>query len=217
MLTLSLFRKQQQVEDLIRFLLRNLEDLALHHREALTAYLDGNLAECEQRAQEVDRLESDLDDLQRQIQQLLLREALMPDSRDDVLRLLTKLDRIPGQCRHSLKELLLELPPLPNDFRASLVLMFHKTHSCLRALSATVDSLFSDLRSVPRHAEEVARQESEVDRVEQQLLVRVFRDDSLELARQFQYKAMLQRLGGISDLAEDVADEVLLIATKRMA
>ena len=68
-----------------------------------------------------------------------------------------------------------------------------------------------------RHAEEVARQESEVDRVEQQLLVRVFRDDSLELARQLQYKAMLQRLGGISDLAEDVADEVLLIATKRMA
>ncbi|MFZ8905317.1 MAG: DUF47 family protein, partial [bacterium] len=84
MLTLSLFRKQQQVEDLIRFLLRNLEDLALHHREALTAYLDGNLAECEQRAQEVDRLESELDDLQRKIQQLLLREALMPDSRDDV-------------------------------------------------------------------------------------------------------------------------------------
>lgn len=217
MLTLSLFRKQQQVEDLIRLLLKNLEDLALHHREALTAYLDGSLAECEQRAHEVDRLESELDDLQRQIQQLLLREALMPDSRDDVLRLLTKLDRIPGQCRHSLKELLLELPPLPKDFRVSLLLLLHKTHSCLRALSATVDSLFSDLRSVPRHAEEVARQESEVDRVEQQLLVRVFRDDSLELARQFQYKAMLQRLGGISDLAEDVADEVLLIATKRMA
>ena len=43
--------------------------------------------------------------------------------------------------------------------------------------------------------------------MEQQLLVRVFRDDSLELARQFQYKAMLQRLGGISDLAEDVADD----------
>ena len=99
----------------------------------------------------------------------------------------------------------------------SLLLLLHKTHSCLRALSATVDSLFSNLRSVPRHAEEVARQESEVDRVEQQLLVRVFQDDSLELARQFQYKAMLQRLGGISDLAEDVADEVLLIATKRMA
>ena len=53
--------------------------------------------------------------------------------------------------------------------------------------------------------------------MEQQLLVRVFRDDSLELARQFQHKAMLQRLDGISDLAEDVADEVLLIATKRMA
>ena len=155
MLMLSLFRKQQQVEDLIRLLLKNLGDLALHHREALTAY--GNLTECEQRAHEVDRLESELDDLQRQIQQLLLREALMPDSRDDVLRLLTKLDRIPGQCRHSLKELLLELPPLPDDFRASLLLLLHKTHSCPRTLSATVDSLFSNLRSVPRHAEEVAR------------------------------------------------------------
>ena len=45
--------------------------------------------------------------------------------------------------------------------------------------------------------------------MEQQLLIRVFRDDSLELARQFQYKAMLQRLGEISDLPENVADEVL--------
>ena len=131
MLTLSLFRKQQQVEDLIRLLLKNLEDLALHHREALTAYLDGNLAECEQRAHEVDRLESELDDLQRQIQQLLLREALMPDS-EMMLRLLTKLDRIPGQCRHSLKELLLELPHSPKIFE-------HLCYSCCTRLTVACE------------------------------------------------------------------------------
>ncbi|MGA1598093.1 MAG: DUF47 domain-containing protein [bacterium] len=217
MQVLSLFRKQRSVEELIQRLLRSLEDLALHYREAVAEYLDGALEPCEQRAREVDRLESELDELQRRIQYLLLREALMPDSRDDVLRLLTKLDRIPGQCRHSLKELLLERPPLPADFRTPLLNLLQKTHASIQALSATVDALFSDLRSVRRHVEEVSRQESEADRVEQELLQRVFRDDALELARQFQYKALLQRIGGISDLAEDVADEVLLLATKRLA
>ncbi len=213
----SLFRKQRHVEDLLQRLLRSLEDLALHYREAMADYLAGQLESCQRRAQEVDRLEAELDELQRKIQQLLLREALMPDSRDDVLRLLTKLDRIPGQCRHSLKELLLERPPLPLDFQAPLLSLLQKTHASIQALSATIDALFSDLRSVRRHAEEVARQESEVDRVEQDLLQRVFEDGSLELARQFQYKSFLQRLGGISDLAEDVADEALLVATKRLA
>ncbi len=213
----SLFRKQRHVEDLLQHLLRSLEDLALNFREAMADYLNVQLDSCQQRAQEVDRLESELDELHRKIQLLLLREALMPDSRDDVLRLLTKLDRIPGQCRHSLKEVLLERPPLPPDFQVPLLRLLDKTHASIRALSATIDALFSDLRSVRRNAEEVARQESEVDRVEQELLQRVFQDETLELARQFQYKSFLQRLGGISDLAEDVADEALLVATKRLA
>jgi uncharacterized protein Yka (UPF0111/DUF47 family) len=65
--------------------------------------------------------------------------------------------------------------------------------------------------------EEVGRQESEVDQVERQLLEMVFSNQELELARQYQLKGILKALGGVTNLAEDVADAVLILATKHTA
>ncbi|MEC7131370.1 MAG: DUF47 family protein, partial [SAR324 cluster bacterium] len=61
---------------------------------------------------------------------------------------------------------------------------------------------------------EVSRQESEVDRYEKELLKDVFENQNLDLARQYQLKTIIKELGSISNLAEDVGDAVLIIASK---
>ncbi|MEC8185910.1 MAG: DUF47 family protein, partial [SAR324 cluster bacterium] len=76
------------------------------------------------------------------------------------------------------------------------------------------DCLFSNLRSVRLYVEEVSRQESEVDRYEKELLKDVFENQNLDLARQYQLKTIIKELGSISNLAEDVGDAVLIIASK---
>ena len=65
--------------------------------------------------------------------------------------------------------------------------------------------------------EEVGRQESEVDKVENKLLRTVFENEKFELARQYQLKGILNQLGAVTNLAEDVADAVLILATKHSA
>ena len=60
-------------------------------------------------------------------------------------------------------------------------------------------------------------QESEVDKVEYKLLRTVFENDKFELARQYQLKGILKQLGAVTNLAEDVADAVLILATKHSA
>ena len=77
-----------------------------------------------------------------------------------------------------------------------------------------MDCLFSNLRSVRLYVEEVSRQESEVDRYEKELLKDVFENQNLDLARQYQLKTIIKELGSISNLAEDVGDAVLIIASK---
>ena len=64
------------------------------------------------------------------------------------------------------------------------------------------------------YVEEVSRQESEVDRYEKELLKDVFENQNLDLARQYQLKTIIKELGSISNLAEDVGDAVLIIASK---
>ena len=62
--------------------------------------------------------------------------------------------------------------------------------------------------------EEVGRQESEVDQIEYKLLKEIFKNDKFELSRQYQLKGILKQLGAVTNLAEDVADAVLILSTK---
>ena len=65
-----------------------------------------------------------------------------------------------------------------------------------------------------QHVEEVSRQESEVDKIEYKMLQMVFENKNYELAMQYQLKGILKQIGRVTNLAEDVADAVLILATK---
>jgi len=208
------FKKQYVVEEKIQRLLRYLEDMAHLYQETYKGFLDGRVEDLTQGNTELGKIEKELDDLGRQIQMSLLHESLMPDSRDDLLWFLTKMDKVPSSFKHSLSDIVLEKPEIPEDFHLPLKDMLGHTHDAVKALANATDALFSDLRAVRQHVEEVGRQESMVDRIEYKLLQSVFEDEKFELARKYQLKGILKQLGSVTNLAEDVADAVLILATK---
>jgi len=209
-----LFKKQYAVEEKVQRLLRFLEDMAHLYQAAYEAYLEGSIEEFSQRNQELGEIEKKMDELGHQIQMTLLHESLMPNSRDDLLWFLTKLDKVPSSFKHSLGDILLEKPEIPEELHSSMKNMLIHTHLAVQALAHATDSLFSDLRSVRQHVEEVSRQESEVDNIEYKLLQSVFENKKYDLAMQYQLKGILKQIGRVTNLAEDVADAVLILATK---
>ena len=211
------FKKQYAAEGKIQRLLRKLEDMMNLYQGAYEAYLVGNEEVFIKRSEELGQLEKELDELGLQIQMSLLHESLMPDSRDDLLWLLTKLDKIPSRLKHSLGDIALEKPVIPDNFHAPLQSLLDHSRYAVQALAHAVDSLFTDLRAVRQYAEEVARHESKVDHIEHQLMSQIFNDGQMDLARQYQLKGILKQLGEVTNLAEDVADAVLILATKHSA
>ncbi len=209
-----LFKKQYAVEEKIQRLLRFLEDMAHLYQAAFVSFIEGSFEEFSQRNKELCEIEKKLDELGHQIQMTLLHESLMPNSRDDLLWFLTKLDKVPSSFKHSLGDILLENPEIPEELHSSMKNMLTHTHLAVQALAYATDSLFSDLRSVRQHVEEVSRQESEVDRIEIKLLQIVFENKNYELAKQYQLKGLLKQIARVTNLAEDVADAVLILATK---
>ncbi len=209
-----LFKKQYAVEEKVQRLLRLLVDMAHLYQAAYESYFEGSLEEFSQRNQELGKIEKQLDELGHQIQMTLLHESLMPNSRDDLLWFLTKLDKVPSSFKHSLVDILFEKPEIPEELHPSMKNMLIHTHLAVQALAHATDSLFSDLRSVRQHVEEVSRQESEVDKIEYKLLQMVFENKKYELAIKYQLKGILKQIGRVTNLAEDVADAVLILATK---
>ncbi len=211
------FKKQLVIEEKIQRLLRYLEDMGHIFKSAYESYLDHKIEELGIGKQELDKIEKELDDLGRQIQMSLLRESLMPDSRDDLLWFLTKLDKVPSSFKHSLSEIFIERPEIPKDFYIPIKNVLEHTHEALRALTNCIDALFSDLRAVRQHVEEVGRQESMVDKIEYNLMKSVFENEKLELSIKYQLKGVIKQLGSITNLSEDVADAVLILSTKYSA
>ena len=209
-----LFKKQYAVEEKVQRLLRFLVDMAHLYQAAYESYFEGSLEEFSQRNQELGQIEKQLDELGHQIQMTLMHESLMPNSRDDLLWFLTKLDKVPSSFKHSLVDILFEKPEIPEELHPSMKNMLIHTHLAVQALAHATDSLFSDLRSVRQHVEEVSRQESEVDKIEYKLLQMVFENKKYELAIKYQLKGILKQIGRVTNLAEDVADTVLILATK---
>ena len=209
-----LFKKQYAVEEKVQRLLRFLEDMSHLYHAAYEAYLEGSIEDFSKRNQELGEIEKKLDELGHQIQMTMLHESMMHNSRDDLLWFLTKLDKVPRSITHSLGDILLEKPEISEEFHSSMKNMLIHTHLAVQALTHATDSLFSDLRSVRQHVEEVIRQESEVDKIEYKLLQMVFENKKYDLAMQYQLKGILKQIGRVTNLAEDVADAVLILATK---
>ena len=69
----------------------------------------------------------------------------MPDSREDLLWLLTKLDQIPSRLKHQIADNVLEKLPLSEGFASSLRKMLQHTQETVAVLTQAVDVLFSDL------------------------------------------------------------------------
>ena len=211
------FKKQLVIEEKIQRLLRYLEDMSHIFKAAYESYLDGVLEELNKGNEELDKIEKELDDLGRQIQMSLVRDSLMPDSRDDLLWFLTKLDKVPSSFKHSLAEIVVEKPEIPIDYHLPLKNLLKHTHDAVSSLANCTDALFSDLRAVRQYVEEVGRQESMVDKIEHKLLKSVFEHQEFDLSQKYQIKNTLKQLGLITNLAEDVADTVLILSIKYSA
>ncbi len=208
------FKKQYVIEEKIQSLLRYLEDMAQLYQVTYESYFDGNFDDLNKGNEDLGKIEKKMDELGRQIQMSLLHESLMPDSRDDLLLLLTKLDKIPSRFKHSLSDIKLEKPEIPEEFILPMKNMLSHTNIAVKVLASATDALFSDLRSVRQFVEEVGRQESMVDKIEYKLLQSVFENKKIELANKYQIKSLLKEIGSVTNIAEDVADSILILATK---
>jgi len=207
------FKKQHKIqEEINRYLLR-LEDIMFAYREAFKAYLAGE-ASFKKRVARINSLENELDIHRRSIQLSMYEHSLMPDSREDILHLLDALDALPNILEHSIFDIRTEKPEIPSTLHAQFNLLIEKVQLVVKSLVKATWALFTDLRFVRQAAFETGRQESEADHLEFELLENIFSLD-LRLSHKLQLKKIVRDISEVSDLGEDAAEILLIIAVKR--
>lgn len=160
--------------------------------------------------------ESKADDIRREIEHLMYGGMLLPDSRGDLLGLLETYDLLPNHAENIIEYFALLTVHIPIELFDDFNQMLCSCCDCVRCLNEGARLLFVDINKMMPYLDMIDELESIADKVERQLIRKIFSMD-LGLAQKLLLKDIVETIASLSDLAENTADRLIIIASKSKA
>ena len=213
---MTLFRKTKELDNKINEFLDNVSEAGLVYARAIELFLNEGASDAFiQKRQEVSSFETRNDQLRRDIESALYAHTLLPDSRADVLELLEAIDRVMNKYESNLYMYVIEKPVIPKDFHSAFNELVQTVVSCVEALVISARSFFEMNGEIKNHLHKVMFFEKQADQQGTTLKTAFFENHKLQLAHQRQLQDFEMATEVISDLSEDVADVLTVLAVKR--
>jgi predicted phosphate transport protein (TIGR00153 family) len=209
------FRKQVHIEQGFEEFLGCIQRCLEIFTTGLLSYLEHGPGESFERSRElVMRAESEADNLRREIERVLYKNELLPDSRSDLLNLLEFLDKVANRVEAVINNIYLRKVEVPDEVKANIKEMLTPTQTCVETLLTAVRLLFSEPRKSKPATDDVERLESECDKVEHATIRGIYEMD-IDEAHKIQLERLVNDVGSIADRAENAAHILEIIAIKR--
>ena len=210
------YRKEKQVNELI---LKHLEEVDTCLKTALKAieeYLSSNIEKAKSSAIKVDQIETETDSVRREIIGKLYSGAYLPSLRSDILHLVEHMDKIADGAEACCDFFLDQRPEIPREMKSKFFKIMERSISTFVPLKEAISSFFTDtvdIETIRERTKEVGMIESAVDKEEWDITRDIFKT-KLDCGHKLHLKLCLESVVGISDRAEDAADELEIIIIK---
>jgi predicted phosphate transport protein (TIGR00153 family) len=213
---LTLFGAQHEIEAKLAEYLRQMETMAVDMQRAIETYLGQETGEFHRVFERINDAEHRLDTLRREIEEEIYGKRLLPDTRGDILALLESMDKIPNRIQSLTREIAIQMIQVPQYLHPSLINLAGRGGEIVHVLARTAQAFLDKPHEVKQGAKALSDHEHEGDATEQEALALTFGDQGLELSRKLQLRRLIDDLGSICDIAEDVGDRLVIAALKRL-
>ena len=210
-----LFKKEQQVEQLIYQYLDNLKMAQNEFLKAMNVYFEKGFSDdFDFLIERLHKVESKADDTRYEIETMMYTKALIPESRGDILGLLEAIDQIPGLFQVVLYMIQTQRLSTPDFLVLDMKELIRVSLECCDLLVKEIEALFKKSGDIRSLVSTIDNNESHCDHIERRLITRIF-DSDLEPFQKFQLKEMVIHLGDISDQTDRVSRRVYIISIKK--
>ena len=187
--------------------LDNIDLGLLVFKEAMKAYLEKDFDSFERHLKKVDTLENNADRLQREIENNMITHSVLPQHREEVVKLIDVLDEIIDSVKSSLNEIDIERPEIPSALNKNFISLSETSANTAEELVPAARAYFISPYTVREKLLRVYYFESETDKLALGIKKTIFREmNDLDLARKNQLRYMINHIENISDLAQKAAD-----------
>ncbi len=210
-----LFRKQARIEQGFEQFLGCIQRCIEIFDTAMLSYLEHGSGESFEKSRElVERAESSADEIRKDIERILYKHELLPDSRGDLLTLLELCDHVANRIESVIRGMSMRQVKIPEVLHQPIKDMMVPSQSAVDTLMTAVRLLFVEPDKVRLAVDDVERLESECDQIQHATIRAIYKMD-IDLAQQIQLERLINDLGTIADRAEDAAHSLEIIAIKR--
>ena len=163
----------------------------------------------------VHRLESEADDIRREIEDMLYAKVLFPESRGDLLALLELLDKMPNHAQHTVRSITTQQIKIPEAMQSRFCELVEISTRCVNVTLDASEKIFQHLIRATAITGRIDELESEADRIEMALLEQIFSSDWKDLDK-ILLRDLVRSASAICDKAETAGDRMRIIVAKRL-
>lgn len=207
--------REKRIQDKFHQYFDGLRHIVRRMHEALASYMDQDSSRFTELLNEINALEHRLDEDRRHIEAEIYGRRLLPDTRDDILVLLENMDKIPDRVQSVTRGLKLQNPDIPRSLNNDLRQLSDYIVEAIQILIEVTYAFLNKPIEVRDLVIQLSRVEHAADLVEQRLIALAFDAPDRELAHKVQLQALIERIGSVCDLAEDVGDRLMIASLKR--
>ncbi|MFC1706261.1 DUF47 domain-containing protein [Planctomycetota bacterium] len=187
---------------------------SLELRSAMEHYLSGDRHEFQERIEKVVMLERLADEIRKRTETTLYTHSLIPESRGDVLGLLENMDNLVDRAKEVLQRMDVERPEIPRQYNEGFKGLMEFCALAVENVVSAARAYFCEVHLLKDYTNKVDHYESEADRAGLKLKKRIFGSD-LDLSRKMHLRYFAEEIETISDLAEGVAERLVIASIKR--
>lgn len=211
----SMFSGTRELEQKIDEMHDKVLESSLYFKEAFEIYLREKRSPNYRRAsKKIKNIESEADDLRREIESRLYIQNLIPDLRADVLQLVENIDKVINEFDEVAHKFYIEQPEIPEKYQAKFRTLVKQVCECAENMVICSRAFFRDFATVRDYSRKVYFSEHESDKTWASLKQDVF-DSDMELAHKNQLSSLIGEVADVADKAEDCVDAILIFTIKR--
>jgi len=209
------FKKERQLETLIYSYLENLGMTQAHFVKAMNICLKEGVSDdfCYLMDQ-AHKFESRADDIRDQVNELMYSRALIPESREDIMALLERVDEIPRSFEQILNMIRTQKIIFPEFLVLDVQELIRISIESCELMVKQIDVMIKKKEGVRGLHSTIDQNESHCDHIERRMIDKLF-DAELDPFLKLQLKELVIVLGEISDQADRVSKRVNIMTMKR--
>ncbi|MFW6257030.1 MAG: DUF47 domain-containing protein [Bacillota bacterium] len=213
---MNFWSKHNEIEDLLEKLTEQVEECLFNSLDAILEYIEnGENEQVKKLSTIVHEAETKADEYRREIVSKLIQGALMPNTREDLLKLIENIDNIADGAEDVLDETLfisLDISELNKNQMEEMSELIKKQY---KTLEKGLGFIFGDMVQALSKTGELEHLESMMDDYEEKIIRKLSERDDLELAQKMAYRDTITSIANLGDIIENAGDNIEIIVAVR--